>query len=101
MLGDSAPRYDQIKQLRSTTEDSDKKAVMLFYKNILPCVSGKKCFKKHMHKVTISNAVSTSLEALALWIIYNYEDKWSTEGTTRESPAKFTGMTKGNRIYSG
>ena len=54
-----------------------------------------------MHEVTISNAVSTSLEALALWIIYNYEDKWSTEGTTRESPAKFTGMTKGNRICSG
>lgn len=54
-----------------------------------------------MHQVTISNAVTTSLEALALWIVYNYEDKWSTEGTTRESPAKFTGMTKGNRIYSG
>ena len=100
-MGDEAPKYDQIKDLRMTENEKDRKAVMMFYKKILPCVSGKKKFKKIMHEVTISDTVTASLEALALWIIYNYEDKWNTEGTTRESPAKFTGVTKGNKIYSG
>ena len=100
-LADDAPTYDEIKELRMTESEKNKKAVITFYKKILPCVSGKKRFKKIIHEKTISEAVTVSLEALAVWILFNYEEKWKTEGTTRESPAKFTGVTKGNRIYSG
>ena len=100
-MGENAPTYDKIKDLRDAKSEKDKDAVMFFYRKILPCVSGKKRFKKIIHEKRISEAVTVSLEALALWIIYNYEEKWRTEGTTRESPAKFTGVTKGKRIYSG
>lgn len=58
-------------------------------------------WKNKLHEVPISSAVTSSLEALALWIVHNYEEKWKSEGTTRESPAKYTGMTKGNRLYCG
>ena len=100
-LGEKAPTYRDIKDLRLAASETEQKKVVTFYKKVMPCVAGKKKFKKIMHHKTISEAVTVSLEALALWIIFNYEEKWSTEGTTRESPAKFTGVTKGNKIYSG
>ena len=100
-MGDNAPTYDEIKDLRNAKSEKDQEAVMIFHRKILPCVSGKKRFKKVIHEKKISEVVTVSLEALALWIIYNYEEKWNTEGTTRESPAKFTGVTKGNKIYNG
>ena len=100
-MGDNAPKYDEIKDLRMADTEKNREAVTIFFRKILPCVSGKKRFKKIIHEKRISETVTVSLEALALWIIYNYEDKWNTEGTTRESPAKFTGVTKGHRIYSG
>ena len=101
VLGTNTLRYDDIKDLRMTESETKQQKVMTFYQKVLPCVAGKKKFKKLMHHKTISEVVTVSLEALALWIIFNYEEKWSTEGTTRESPAKFTGVTKGNKIYSG
>ena len=98
-LGHEAPTYDKIKNLRLTIDEEKKQAVFLFYKHIVPCVSGKKTWKKQFHHVTISSAVTVSLEALALWIVHNYEGKWM--GNENEGQALYTGLTKGNKMYTG
>ena len=73
--------------------------MFLFYKHIVPCVSGKKTWKKQFHHITISNAVTVSLEALALCIVHNYKQKWM--GNKNEGQALYTGLIKENKMYTG
>ena len=100
-LGKNAPRYDRIKNLRSTVHEQDKEAVYLFYNNILPCLSGKKYWKHKFRKEMVSQAITVHLEALALWILHNYERKWLGNDNEKEENALYTGLNKGNKMYSG
>ena len=47
----------------------------------------------------ISEIVTPSQEALALWIINNYEDMWNP--ISKQSKAKYTGSNTGNSMYKG
>lgn len=100
-LGHNAPRYEQIQDLRCTEDEENKEAVYLFYNNILPCLSGKKYWKQKFRKETISRAITVNLEALALWIIHNYERKWLGSEDGKEEHALYTGLTKGNKMFTG
>ena len=42
-----------------------------------------------------------SQEALALWILHNYEDKWTVGETDKNVHALYTGITKGNKMFTG
>ena len=60
-------------------------------------MTSSKIWKKEKSESLISQEITTSQEATALWILKNYEDKWkeSTEGT------KYTGSTRGNKNFRG
>ena len=100
-MGADAPRYERIKNLRKTVNEQDKEAVYLFYNNIVPCLSGKKYWKDKFRKESVSQAITVHLEALALWILHNYERKWLGSDNDKEGHALYTGLNKGNKMYSG
>ena len=84
------------------TEDEEKKnLVYVFYKYLMPCVCGKKYWKSRYRKERISRMCTVSQEALALWILHNYEKKWSIGDSDKSVQALYTGITKGNKMFSG
>ena len=84
------------------TEDEEKKqSVYLFYKYLMPCVCGKKYWKSRYKKERISRMCTVSQEALALWILHNYEKKWTEGDGDKNVQALYTGITKGNKMFSG
>ena len=100
-MRERAPRYEQVKNLRCTVDEEKKRAVFLFYKNILPCVCGKKNWKNRFRNETVSQATTVNQEALALWILHNYEGKWLGVGSHKEEHALYTGFSKGNKMFTG
>ena len=44
---------------------------------------------------------TVSQEALALWILHNYEDKWTNGEHDKTVHALYTGLTKGNKMFTG
>lgn len=67
----------------------------------MPCVTGKKYWKSRYKKERISRMCTVSQEALALWILHNYEKKWSVGDSENKVQALYTGITKGNKMFSG
>ena len=61
-------------------------------------VVGHKSWRKSRSKLLISEAMTISQEATALWILKNYENKWDNQSS---EVAKFTGSTRGNRKFHG
>ena len=78
-----------------------KKSVYIFYKYIMPCICGKKYWKSRFKKERISQMYTVSQEALALWCLHNYEDKWTLGETDKNVHALYTGVTKGNKMFTG
>ena len=70
----------------------------VFYEDMVQSVVGHKSWRKSRSKLLISEAMSTSQEATALWILKNYEHKWNNNSV---NVAKFTGSTRGNRMFQG
>ena len=101
VLGNKAPRYEEIRDLRLTVDEEKKESVYIFYKHIMPCVCGKKFWRSRFQNETVSQMTPVSIEALALWIVHNYEDKWSNEERNKSVPALYTGMCKGNKMFTG
>ena len=82
------------------TEDEEKKqSVYLFYKYLMPCVCGKKYWKSRYKKERISQMCTVSQEALALWILHNYEKKQTEGDGNKNVQALYTGITKGNKMF--
>ena len=61
-------------------------------------VVGHKSWHKSRSKLLISEAMTISQEATALWILKNYENKWDNLSS---DDARFTGSTRGNRKFHG
>ena len=93
--------YEDIRELRLTVDEEKKESVYIFYKHIMPCVCGKKFWKSRFQNETVSQMSAVSLEALALWILHNYEGKWMNEENGKSVPALYTGLTKGNKMFTG
>ena len=83
------------------TKDRERRIdVVTFYRTIIPCLVGRNEWDKKCMNMRISDIVSTSIEAMGLWIIDNYSEKWSTGGR-RTDKAKYTSVNQGNRIFGG
>ena len=92
--------FEDIKDLRKTKDDLKRHKVFKFYQDIVPCLIGRREWEMKRAISTISEIVPTSLEAMALWIIDNYVDKWSRKGRRTEK-AKYTCITQGNKLFGG
>jgi hypothetical protein len=92
------PSYKQVQVLRGATTDEQKTDVYIFYEHLIQSVVGHKMWRKSRVKVLISDAVTASQEATALWILKNYEETWNNQHKTI---AQFTGSTRGNRRFKG
>ena len=44
---------------------------------------------------------TVSQEALALWCLHNYGEKWELGETDKSVSALYTGVTKGNKMFTG
>ena len=97
---DNAITFDDVKELRRTTENKKKHKVFVFYQEIVPCLVGRREWDMKRAVSTISEIVTPSLEAMALWIIDNYGEKWSRKGSRTEK-AKYTSVTQGNKLFGG
>ena len=67
----------------------------------MPCVCGKKYWKSRFKRERISQMSTVSQEALALWILHNYEEKWTRGENDKNVHALYTGLTKGNKMFTG
>lgn len=92
------PNYKSVKVLRQATSEEEKRNVYVFYEYLIQSVVGHKCWRKSRSKLRISEAITTSQEATALWILKNYENRWNNSS---DMLAKFTGSTRGNRQFQG
>ena len=66
----------------------------------MPCLVGRNEWDRQCAEVLISDFVSPSMEALGLWIIDNYSEKWSGGGKRTER-AKYTSVKQGNKLFGG
>ena len=97
---ENAITYDDIKDLRRTKDSTKRTKVFMFYQDIVPCLVGRREWEMKRAVTTISDIVTPSLEAMALWIIDNYGDKWSRKGGRTEK-AKYTSVKQGNKLFGG
>ena len=101
MLGiDNTITFEDIKDLRKTKDACKRHQVFKFFQEIVPCLVGKREWEMRCAVATISEIVNPSLEAMALWIIDNYVDKW-TRKRARTEKAKYISITQGNRLFGG
>jgi len=95
------PSYESVKSLRQAETEVQKNDVNIFYNVLIQSVVGHRVWNKSKSRVLISDKVSVSQEATALWILKNYEGNWKHNTTEGTSVAKFTGSTRGNRMFKG
>ena len=99
-LGENYLKFDDIKDLRKTTDVQKRADVITFYQDIVPCLAGRREWEMNHKFKMISDIVTPSLEAMALWIIDNYSEKWSRKGKRTEK-AKYTCIKQGNKLFGG
>ena len=93
------PSYENVSTLRKAASEYEKSDVYIFYDTLIQSVVGNKIWKKEKSESLISQEITTSQEATALWILKNYEDKWNNSSGTQA--ARFTGSKRGNKVYNG
>ena len=94
------PSYEHVQTLRKAQTDEEKQDVEIFFEQLIPSVLGQKLWRKAKSSLLISECITNSQEATALWIFKNYEDKWKGPSSATQQ-AKFTGSTRGNKMYNG
>ena len=96
---DIKPKFINIYPLRKAESHEEMQDTYIFFENLLQSVVGHKIWRKGKYNSLISEIVTPSQEALALWIINNYEDMWNPIFIL--SKAKYTCSNTGNSIYKG
>ena len=106
---------DKLKKLRGTGKKHNNYIyVITFFKKLVPAISSisnLKQFFKHIIHNKISGTVTVHEEALALWFLYNNEDKWrnhflkkhdeETYGSLEVPYPVYTGSLSGHHPYQG
>ena len=92
--------YENIKELRRSRDLVQEAEVNIFFNVVIPCLVGRNEWDRQCTESLISDFVSPSIEALGLWIIDNYSDKWMTGGQRTEK-AKYTSVKQGNKLFGG
>ena len=99
-LGENCITFERIRALRKTTETQKRADVITFFQDIVPCLSGRREWEMKRKNTMISNIITPSIEAMALWIIDNYGEKWLRGGKKTEK-AKYTCFKQGNKLFGG